>query len=214
MIKLEKINRAETLRYLGNSSASVDGRMNALLDKCEGELLGALNIKYLYKILPAKDCPIIVGESARAHLEGCDRLCAVCLTLGAEVDKLIRRASVRDMAEAVALDAMASSAVESALCELDEVIAAESRGSFLTWRFSPGYGDYPLELQQELLTLLDAQRKIGLCADDSSVLTPTKSVTAIMGLSETPLEKRRQGCAVCNMKEKCKFRKAGTRCEF
>ena len=118
------------------------------------------------------------------------------------------------MSKAVPLDAMSSAAVESVCNSIEEELARENPRSFLTWRFSPGYGDYPLEVQAELLRLLDAQKKIGLCADESFALTPSKSVTAVIGLSDTPPEKRRRGCAVCNLRHECKFRKAGTRCEF
>ena len=98
--------------------------------------------------------------------------------------------------------------------EVENLIKAENPDKFLTWRFSPGYGDYPLSLQSELLRILDAPRKIGLCTNENSILTPTKSVTAVIGVSDNPIENKRKGCASCNLKTTCKFRKAGTRCEF
>lgn len=213
MIKLENISRAETLRYLGGGNAEPDKRMDDLLDFCEAELKKNVSPKYLYKKIPV-DSSIIKGEDIKKHLEGCDWCYVLCATLGAEADRLIRSYSVRDMSKAVALDAMSSAAVESVCNSIEEELARENPRGFLTWRFSPGYGDYPLEVQTELLRLLDAQKKIGLCADESFALTPSKSVTAVIGLSDTPPEKRRRGCAVCNLRHECKFRKAGTRCEF
>ena len=52
----------------------------------------------------------------------------------------------------------------------------------MTPRFSPGYGDLPIELQRDFLTLLDASRKIGLTATESSMLVPSKSITALIGI--------------------------------
>lgn len=84
----------------------------------------------------------------------------------------------------------------------------------MTFRFSPGYGDYPIRLQPNFLKVLDAPRKIGLCTNETFLLTPTKSVTAIMGISKNEIEKKKRGCAVCSLKGSCRFRKAGSHCGF
>ena len=213
MIRLEKISREETLRYLGNTSVSMNETMDALLNSCEAEILRAANVKYLYKKIPLNN-NLLAGNDIKNHLRGCDEAVVLCATLGAGVDRLIRTAQVVDMARAVVLDAMASAAVEQVCSGIDELIAAGNPEKFTTWRFSPGYGDYPVELQKTVLSILDAPRKIGLCTNDSSLLTPMKSVTAIVGLSVSPVESKRRGCTSCNLRKTCKFRKAGTRCDF
>lgn len=209
-----KINREEALRYLGGSGLEPDEKMLSLLDSCEKELLGAASPMFLYKRIDINESGLILGEDVGNHLEGCKLAYVMCATLGSAVDKIIRAAQVSDMARAVVLDSTASAAIESLCDEVEAQISRENEGSFLTWRFSPGYGDYPLSLQEKFLALLDAPRKIGLCSSDSFLLTPAKSVTAILGVSEKPLEKKRRGCAVCALSKTCKFRKAGTRCEF
>ncbi len=214
MIKLGKLNRGEVLRYLGGNKVEPDEKMNALLDKCEEKILSVSAVKYLYKQIPIEEGGLLKGEDIKKHLKGCESAVILCATVGNPVDKLIRSASVEDMSEAVVLDAMASAAVEQVCDKLDDIIAAENPGKYLTHRFSPGYGDYPIELQKLFLQLLDAPRKIGLCASGSSLLTPTKSVTAIIGISASPIEKKRSGCASCNLRESCEFRKTGERCDF
>lgn len=214
MIKLTEINKSEALRYIGGGRVDMNDKMDALLKICEKEILETATPKYLYKKIPLKDSGLIIGKSIEQHLKDCDEAVLICATIGSETDKLLRAVSVTDMAKAVVLDAMASVAVEQVMQEVDEIIAKENPDKFLTWRFSPGYGDYPIELQEKFLRILDAPRKIGLCTNDNSILTPTKSVTAITGISEKPIEKRRKGCAGCNLKETCKFRKSGERCEF
>ncbi len=210
----EHISRAETLRCLGNSSVAMNDEMQSLLDSCEEKLLRSLRPKWLYKRLNPSECGLLEGESIREHLSGCGDAVLMCVTLGTETDRLIRSAQVEDMASAVVLDAMASVATEQLCDELEAEIAAKFPEKSLTWRFSPGYGDYPISLQKTFLSLLDAPRRIGLCTNDSSILTPMKSVTAIIGLSDAPVERKRRGCAGCNLNKTCKFRKAGTRCDF
>lgn len=214
MIKIDSINRNEALRYLGGAKVDMNSDMDRLLSVCEAELLSAIKPKYLYKTIELKDSGLLIGDSIKTHLRGCEKAVLLCATLGAEVDKIIRTAQITDMAKAVVLDAMASAAVEQVCDLVEKLIVDEYDDSYLTWRFSPGYGDYPLSLQGEFLRLLDAPRKIGLCTNSNSILTPTKSVTAIIGLSDTPVENKRKGCAACNLNKTCKFRKAGIHCEF
>ena len=68
-------------------------------------------------------------------------------------------------------------------CQKELSTEAAKEGLYLRSRFSPGYGDFSLDYQKELLILLDAPKRIGLTVTDSMMLTPTKSVTAVMGLT-------------------------------
>ena len=63
------------------------------------------------------------------------------------------------MARAVVLDSFASVAVEQVCQKVDEILAEKYSGKYMTFRFSPGYGDYPIEMQKEYLRILDAPRK-------------------------------------------------------
>jgi cobalamin-dependent methionine synthase I len=122
------------------------------------------------------------GSDIKTHLEGCDKIIILAATLGLQVDELIRQTEAADMAGAVVLDALASAAIEQ-VCDLAEAdIRAEH--SEITARFSPGYGDFPLEVQSELLGLLNAKKKIGLYVNKSNLLIPRKSVTAVIGVKK------------------------------
>lgn len=214
MIELEKLNRNEAVRYLGGSGIPLNYRMDRLMDECEKEIIAKASPKYLYveKALPFGE--LMQGEDIKNHLDGCDIAIVMCATLGAEIDKLIRINQIKDMAKAVVLDSFASVAIEQVCSKVDEIIAEKYEGYFQTFRFSPGYGDYPVELQKTILSMLDAPRKIGLATNENSLLTPTKSVTAVMGLSKTPIDRKKRGCAVCNMRDRCKFRRNGEHCGF
>ena len=206
MIKLEKLNRNEAVRYLGGAGIRLNYRMDVLMDECEKAVLEKASPKYLYveKDLP---CPQIMGgKDIESHLNGCEKAIVMCATVGSEVDKLIRISQISDMARAVVMDSLASVAVEQVCNAFDKIIAEKYSDYNMTFRFSPGYGDYPIELQKIIL------QKIGLCTNDNFLLTPTKSVTAVLGLSKNPIERKKRGCAICNMRETCKFRRKGLHC--
>jgi len=92
---------------------------------------------------------------------------------------------------------------------LPEEIAKElsCEGWYLRPRFSPGYGDFDIRHQEKLLALLQADKKIGLTMTKSCMLTPTKSVTALIGISREQIPCHRQGCEVCE-KADCLYRRA------
>lgn len=214
MITLDKLNRKEAVRYLGGAGISLNYRMDRLMDECEAEILAKASPAFLYleKELPYSE--IIKGEDIKEHLSGCEKVIMMCATLGAEIDKLIRINQISDMAKAVVMDSFASVAIEQVCNKIDIMFAEKYKGLNMTTRFSPGYGDYPIELQKSFLHILDAPRKIGLTANDSFLLTPVKSVTAIIGLSENPIERKKRGCAICNMNQSCIYRRNGEHCGF
>ena len=212
MITLEKLNRSEAIRYLGGAGIQMNDQMEVLMDECEKMVLEIAAPKFLYIELDLPCDTIMGGRDIANHLDGCEKAILMCATLGAEIDKLIRINQISDMAKAVVLDSFSSVAVEQVCNKVDEIIAEKYAGYNMTFRFSPGYGDYPISLQQDFLRMLDAPRKIGLTTNDNYLLMPTKSVTAVLGLSKNPIERKKRGCAICNMRGKCRFRKNGEHC--
>ena len=135
-------------------------------------------------------------------------------TLGAGVDALLRRLEVTDIALCAAADATASAAIEP-VCDAVEADArarVQAQGNFMTGRYSPGYGDCPLDLQAELCRALDTPRGIGLTVTPQKLLVPRKSVTAILGLADHPVTGTRAGCGRCLLRETCAYLKRGTTC--
>ena len=99
-------------------------------------------------------------------------------TLGAEVDRFLIRLGMLSGANRFVVDGYASALVES-LCDFAE---AEIFGDAPRCkRFSPGYGDLPLDIQGELLSALSAENLLGITLTDKKMMVPTKSVTAIIG---------------------------------
>ncbi|MGN0641640.1 MAG: methionine synthase [Huintestinicola sp.] len=225
-IVLTELNRSEALRYLAcREGQELGGTVEAYLDECEKRLLQALEPKYLYRYFPIKSaegekvvldgCMLTLeGHDISEHLKGCSGAVVMCATIGQGADRLIRIMQIEDMAKAVITDALASAAVEEVCNRAEEIVKEELEGNFFTWRYSPGYGDLPIDIQKSFIAVLDAPRKIGLCTGESRMLAPVKSVTAVMGVSEKEVPRRQRGCITCNMREVCQFRKRGLHCEL
>ena len=222
MAAFGKIDRAEAYRYMGIRGGA-DPNTEALADECESRLLLAANPKYCWTFAEISGASpdgitlsghrlTLCGNDIAEHLSGCFGVILLCATLGTGADKLLRTIQAEDMAKALVCDALASAAVEQ-ICENAETeILVRFPNRFATWRFSPGYGDLPLGTQKDFLAAANAQKAIGLCVNDGGILIPTKSVTAVIGLSETPVEQKKRGCGTCKMRERCAYRKTGGRC--
>ena len=212
-ITLTHIPREEVLRYLG-CPGTEDPATLALVEGCSARLLAAARPKWTYRVFDLAvqtdgvrlDCGLLLpGRDLAAHLRGCSRAALLAATLSAPVEALLRRAQAEDLAAAVALDCCATAAVE-AVCDLAEAeIRVRFPGCSFPFRFSPGYGDLPIELQDPILRLLDAPRRVGLCATDRHILTPRKSVTAVLGISDGEISPQKRGCASCTFRDRCKF---------
>jgi len=214
MLTLDRLDRAEALRYLGDANVPVNDAITQLLDECEPLVLQNAEPKFLYreKDLPWPELQEGQGEDIQKHLANCEKAVLFCITLGNKIDKLLRVMQVQDMAKAVLVDTLASVAIEQAAAKFDEYLKGLYPDWYQTFRFSPGYGDFPITLQPYILQQLDAPRKIGLTVNDSMLLVPTKSETAVIGLSKEPLPKRARGCATCTLNQTCRFRKTGSHC--
>lgn len=224
-MKLDKplhIDRREWLQALGirdvsketESSASQVKQISDQLQEAEEALLRVANPQAVYKITGLDEIPL-AGLAIRKHLAGCHSMILMGATLGADVDRLIRMAQIRDMTRAVLLDCGASVLIEQVCDQLQEKMEEDIRQrgeGFLTGRYSPGYGDLPIETQKLLLTAIDGPRKAGLTVTESSILIPRKSVTAILGVSDQPVKGYLATCAECVLRQECKLRKEGKNC--
>ena len=217
--RLDRIPRAETLQYLGYRGCFPGGELLSELERCEELMLRTARPRLVWRLFSlAEDGALAgtdyrpAGEDIRAFLSDCDSVVLLAATLGTEAENLIRRAAGRDMAEAVILDAAGSAAIEKVCDNFCEDLAAAFAPRCLTDRFSPGYGDMPLSDQFALFRVLDVSRRIGVTLSDSALMIPQKSVTALIGVSDRPQEKRGRGCGSCGMFENCPYRKEGKSC--
>ena len=220
-IELKQLDTDEILRYMGcpPDQAGADLRNQAQL--CGRHICQTARLRWAwrcYDILQEENgvrlsCGLLLpGRDLKAHLEGCVRAVVFCMTLGAAVDVLIRKTQSGDMLQGLALDCAADTAVEQGCDQIELELQAMFPGCSFPFRYSPGYGDLPLTVQGELLSLLDAPLRVGLTASASHILIPRKSVTAILGVSDREIARNKRSCLGCPAQGGCQYRKAGGHC--
>lgn len=84
-----------------------------------------------------------------------------------------------------------------------------NQDKFITMRYSPGYGDLPIEKNIDILNVLNAQKQIGLTITSNGIMIPRKSVVAIIGISNTRINKskKEKSCENCKNYRNCTYRK-------
>ncbi|MDR0443848.1 MAG: hypothetical protein LBH44_10615 [Treponema sp.] len=219
-----KISEKEVLRYLKHSGTTIDERTSALIEQIASELTDKTSPKNVYGIWDCRldsnamqlDSMTVNSQNLAGHLHGCRRIALMAVTLGTGADTLIRRYSVQDMEKAVIAHAVCAVMIEEYCDTIENEIAQkpEVSGLYHTTRFSPGYGDFDIVHQKDILRLLNCSSRIGLTLTNGYMLIPSKSVTAVIGFArETSLQnteekkENRTKCERCG-DELCAFREA------
>ncbi len=126
----------------------------------------------------------IESRKVAQWMGGCSGLYLAAVTLGADLDRKVTELSTSgEMTRAFLLNAYGAEAAEALMESLDREIArvAASGNLTTTKRYSPGYGDWHLSAQRELLEILQAH-SIGIQLSDHFLMIPEKSVSAIIGV--------------------------------
>ncbi len=219
---LLRIDAQETRRYAGLMKAT-DFDEAKIAAACQDARLLATprGIWQVYdydckqqEILAFPPC-IIEGMKIGSHLAGCDKVILLAATVGDAIEETVTaQFAAGEYAASVLLDAAATAAVEQIANAMEKAIKpkAAAKGYGMRWRFSPGYGDWPIEQQPELIRLSRAA-DIGISLSSSLMLVPRKSITAIIGLykedkstTAASIANHANGCAACH-KEDCPARK-------
>ena len=185
-----QINRCEILRYMKCSAS--DEQIKSLIDKGIHECNGKLSYKIAYSVFELKKeneeldlgFTKVKSRDLSKALIDCDSIILFAATIGLGIDRLILKYGRISPSLALCIQAIGAERIE-ALCDrfsLDVKGNIVSYGKSPTPRFSAGYGDLPLELQREIFSTLACDKNIGLTLNDSLMMSPTKSVTAIIGL--------------------------------
>ena len=213
-----KADRKEIFRYLGYSGREPETGVAEAADSCAAALQTVVEPRHVRRVFPLEwvsadrfriEGMDVVSRNLSRNLRGCSEVCLMAATLGLGPDRLVQRAeALGKMSRAVILQAAAAAMIEAYCDDVNEEIRREAapKGLFLRPRFSPGYGDFSLEHQTELFRILEVQKKIGVMLTGSLLMMPSKSVTAVIGLSKENTHCMVQGCEVCG-KQDCSFRR-------
>ncbi len=204
----------EVMRYMGmkNETSEITSKALSICDMLQKNSSPAL----CYTVIPVRIVQNTVtlgvvsfkSKSLSTHLKGSSKAVVFAATLGIGADRLISRLSHTSVADAHCADAAGTAYIES-ICDAfaqDLKTFDFCKNCHLTTRFSPGYGDVPLDLQKDIFSITDCAKNIGLTLSDSLLMMPTKSVTAIIGISDCELRGNNCSCSECNLNN-CLYRK-------
>lgn len=208
----------EAVRYLGYGKCAVDDKTLQLIQESFEELEQIARKKFIYRIFELSTIDentftigniMIRSKNLGTILKDCEEVILFATTLGIEVDRQIRKYELLGMSKAVVMQACATVVLEEFCDEMQEKLAGQLKRDekFLRPRFSPGYGDFSILNQKDLLAMLEAAKQIGLTMTEGYMLTPTKSVTAVIGISDKQVQCRMRGCETCT-KEDCVYRRS------
>ena len=216
-MELADINRREVLRYLGYKNQEADENVSRIVEDCL-ELLWK-NVSPKYRV---REFPLTLGADNRidgevfqtksrnlsVNLKDCEKILVFAATLGVGADYLIQKYNRLEMSRAVILHAASAAMIEEYCDQVCEGLKKEyeEKGMYLRPRFSPGYGDFSLSCQSAVLDALDAGKHLGIKLTDSFLMMPSKSVTAVIGVSQKPHRCDVKGCEACG-KTDCLYRR-------
>ena len=184
---LPPVNRREVLRYAGiRSSSGESAELICRLDEAIALIDGKLNPRVCFCELEISKCEFGESLDIKKNLRNSHSVIFFAATLGIELDRLIFKYSVLSPATALLLEALGNERIE-ALCDCFNEDMRKTKlesGESLRPRFSAGYGDLPLEYQRKIFDLLEPPSRIGLTLNNSYLMSPSKSVTALIGVEK------------------------------
>lgn len=203
-----EIDIKDVYHYSGIKENNDKNLQKAVLEIKE-EVENAFSPSLCYTKIPLEnDCLDFLGDTINSknlqkNLKDCESVYVFAATAGIEIDRIINKYLTLSPSRAVIAQG-AGTAIIEALCDFFcKKIAEEERknNNYLRPRFSPGYGDFSLEYQKNILDILSARKLAGITLTDSLLMVPVKSVTAVIGVSKKDTSCVLSGCEMCNKKE-------------
>lgn len=213
-----KIDKSEALRYLGYRGQEYDENIEKKLDKAIELCMQYAKPKSIVQKYDITHNPlrlagtdiVFEGQSIANHLEDCNQVYIMGATIGFEQERLVARLMREDPLLGILVDSCGSCAIESYCDDICDELQSHNQKQ-LTWRFSCGYGDFPISQQLDFGDLLKLNKSIGVFVDrETFMMSPQKSVTAVIGIKEGNRKDRstcKSKCGNC-ANIKCPFRKA------
>lgn len=231
----QDVNKREIYRYLGYGKAVPDESVIALVDEVLQQMLTQVKPRSVWQtydciiqgncvclkkakvdweqdtqkcVYAEDDADVILSSKHLAdNLKSCHKVMMLAATIGIEADKLLHRYEMTNMAKASVAQACGAACIEAYCNKLQKELTqkATERGLVLRPRFSPGYGDLPLDTQHLIFRMLDCAKRLGLTLTDSMLMYPTKSVTAFIGLTTNKEDCHVGKCSQCK-NVGCEFR--------
>lgn len=189
------LSKSEVLRYLGyRRKQELTVAISQIIDELMQEVQEISKARYTYQVfdmlieseqetikIVGTDF-VIPGKDAYNHLKNAEKIVLYAGTLGLEIERKTRIYEAIDLTKGFIIDACAVEYIEKVLDLAEVDVNNQYSNYFLNRRFSPGYGDVPLNIQGDFLRVIGADKKLGLTLTDTNLMVPRKSVTAFAGL--------------------------------
>lgn len=198
------INIKEIYRYCGMKE--IDGNFENLVKECLNECKNVFKYSVCYTVLPCNSVFCGIDSTLlKTRLSNCENAVIFGATVGIGIDRLIEKYVNISPSKALIFQAIGAERTEGLCDAFCQFLKKEYKN--ITSRFSPGYGDFPLSSQKEIFSLLGCEKRIGLTLNDSLIMSPSKSVTAVLGICDTETQNCTEKCQNCGKKD-CIFRRS------
>lgn len=213
-----RVDRREICRYLGLGGKAPGAELEEKIERCLAKLLEASQPQSTRLFFPLSHPEentletagmVIHSKNLSKNMKGCRACCLFAATIGPGCDRLIQRSELTSIADTAVYQAAGAALIEAYCDRVNEEIReeAEKKGLHARPRFSPGYGDFSLEHQLDFERILHMKKTCGIGLSDTLLMSPSKSVTAIIGLSDTSIPCIIQGCETCENASRCAYRR-------
>lgn len=182
-------NKKEILRY---ASSKENDDILDLINECINEIDHKLKFLICYKETSVfikgntidLEFTTVKSDDLITNMQNCHKCIVFVATIGIEIDRLINKYSTISPSKALIFQAIGAERIES-LCnkfsyDIKEKYLKENLKTCP--RFSPGYGDLPLDIQKDIFSTLNCSKHIGVMLNNSMLISPSKSVTALIGI--------------------------------
>ena len=226
---LIEIDESEVLRYLQYKNQEIDNSLSDKIKKCINITKEIINPRFIFRKYTIKKLKSSNGKN-EVYFEGanltlqsndiynllldCDECILMSATLGLEIEREIRKLTYTDLAKGIIIDACATTAIEEVCDIVQDNISKKllKEDKYITYRYSPGYGDLPIEKNLDINNLLNSQKEIGLTVTNSGIMIPRKSVVALIGVSHRRISNTKKSCENCSNRHNCNYKKEGNSC--
>lgn len=225
-----KIDKSEVLRYLEYKGQEISSDLDNTINNCIQITKERINPRYILRVYPilknkeesSREIKlegtnvILKSKDIENLLKDCDSCAVVASTLGIDIEKEIRKYSYTELTKSIIIDACATTAIEEICDTIQNNLQEElkKQGKYITYRYSPGYGDLSINVNEDIISMLNASKEIGLTITEKGIMLPRKSVIAIIGISQNKIKKDKKSCSDCLNKHSCKYRKGDDSCEY
>ena len=223
MKELLPLEKREVLRYLGYKRRhELTTEIDELVEAAMVEVQVKSTPRYHYQFFEIEKTAnqeikvlgtnlVLTGRDIWRYLAKADGVALLAVTLGTEIEQVIRRYEITELTRALVLDAACTEYIEKVcdMAQTDMAQSADELGFAINQRYSPGYGDLPLSLQPAFLASLQGDQKLGITLTADFLMIPRKSVTAVIGLftDAKDAKPKFRSCSQCQ--NFCEFRKGG-----